>query len=277
MSSDKKLAKLLASPEEFAQSDGTRYQTPEEQELSKKLSELDKLLTELTQRELDLVTVQTELRIFEARYLRDVGVRYAELDEILARIAEAEATIKPIDKETQQKAKQARTQATESAQAAKFTEEIGEKIFKPSESLKKLYRQVAKCIHPDLAVDEKDRIRLQKLMTAVNLAYEDGDEARLRDILAEWESSPESVKGEGIAVELVRSIRKIAQGEKRLCTIEAEIAQLKESDLYKLKIKVEDAEKDGRDLLEDMALRVAEEVTIASKRLAEISRKSVQI
>lgn len=277
MSSDRKSAKPLALPEEFAQSEGTRCQTPEEQELSKKLSKLDKLLTELTQRELDLVTLQAELRIFEAKYLRDVGVRYAELDEILARIAEAEAIIKPTDKETQEKAEQARAQATESAQATKITKELGEERFKPPESLKKLYRQVAKRIHPDLALDEKDRIRLQKLMADVNLAYEDGDEARLRDILAEWESSPESVKGEGIAVELVRVIRKIAQGEKRLRTIEAEITQIKVSGLYKLKIKIEDAEKDGRDLLEEMALRVAEEVTIASKRLAEITRKSVQI
>jgi hypothetical protein len=277
MSSDRKIAKPSAPPEEFAQSDGTKYQTPEEQELSKKLSDLDKLLTELTQRELDLVTLQTELRIFEAKYLRIVGVRYAELDEILARIAEAEAIIRPNDKETQEKAKQARTQAAESAQATKVTKEIGEKKFKPSESLKKLYRQVAKSIHPDLAVDEKDRIRLQKLMADVNLAYEEGDEARLRDIFAEWESSPESVKGEGIAVDLVRVIRRIAQGEKRHRTIEAEIVQIKESDLYKLKTKVEDAENDGRDLLAEMALRVAKEVTIASERLAEITRKKVQI
>ena len=47
----------------------------------------------LAQRELDLLTLQAELNEFESLYLRLVGVKYAELDEIEARIAAAEAAI----------------------------------------------------------------------------------------------------------------------------------------------------------------------------------------
>jgi len=81
--------------------DITRTQTPEERELSRKLYELSELEAELAQRELDLATLQAELHTFEARYIRIVGVCYAELDEIKAQVAEAEAKLKPKDNKIQ--------------------------------------------------------------------------------------------------------------------------------------------------------------------------------
>jgi hypothetical protein len=247
-----------------------RGQTPEEQELSKKLSELAEFETELAQRELDLATLQAELSAFEARYLRTVGVRYAALDDIEAQIAEARGELNPDDREAREEAAQARAQAKESAEATGITQELKKEKFKPSEDLKKLYREVAKRMHPDLAIDEKERLRRQKLMADANRAYEEGDKAKLRAILAEWESSPESVKGEGTAAELVRVIRKIAQVENRLRAIEVEIAQLEESDLYQLKTKTEEAEDEGRDLLAEMASRVDEQIALAKGKLEEI-------
>src|SRR3990172_8580382 len=193
----------------------TRRQTPEEKELHKKLSELAALEAELAQHELDLATLQAELRAFENRYLRIVGVRYTKLDEIEAQIAEALARLNPKDSKAKKQAAEARTKAQESAQATGNIQEQKEPLrFKPSESLKKLYREVAKRIHPDLTTDEE-----------------------------------------------------------RLPTIETEITQLKESDLYKLKTKVEDAEKEGRDLLADMANQLDKQIADASKHLAQVTRK----
>jgi hypothetical protein len=68
--------------------DLVRRQTPEERELENKRARLAALEVELAQRELDLATLKAELQTFEARYLREVGVFYAELDEIEAEIAE---------------------------------------------------------------------------------------------------------------------------------------------------------------------------------------------
>ena len=254
-----------------------RPETPEEQELSKKLSELAELETELAQCELDLATLRAELHTFEASYTRTVGARLAELDEIEAQIAEGEARLKPKDNRIKEQATQARVQAQESAEATGITQEPKKEKFKPSESLKKLYREVAKSIHPDLAVDEKERVRRQKSMADAKRAYEQGDEAQLRAILAEWQSSPESVKGEGTATELVRVIRKIDQIQKRLHAIETEIRELKESHLFELKTETEVAEEEGRDLLAEIASKLDADIALARKRLAKIVGRSTAI
>jgi predicted transcriptional regulator len=251
--------------------DMSQRQTPEERELSRKRAELARLETVLLQREVDLATLQAELRAFEGRYLGIVGVRYAALDEIEAQIAEAQARLRPGDHTAQRGAAQARAEAQESAQAAK---EAGPQLkFTPSDSLKKTFREVAKRLHPDLTTDEKERARRQRLMAEANRAYADGDEARLQAILREWEESPESVTGEGPGAELIRVIRKIAQVEERLRTIEAEMARLKASELFQLKSKVEEAEAEGRDLLAEMARLVDQRVAVAHKRLSALSRK----
>jgi hypothetical protein len=62
--------------------------SPEEQELARKRQELAILQAELTDRELSLANLRAELAAFEGRYLREVGVLYAELDDWNAKIAE---------------------------------------------------------------------------------------------------------------------------------------------------------------------------------------------
>lgn len=251
-----------------------RVQTPEEKELARKLAELSVLEGELAQRELDLATLQAELHAFERMYLRIVGIRYAELDEIEAQIAEALARAAPKNSEEQNRASQARAQASESAHASKIAQEPGRRDkFTPSDALKKLYREVAKCIHPDLATDENNRVRRQHFMAEANQAYEDGNEARLREILREWGNSPELVEGDGVGAELVRVIRKIAQIESRLQAIESIIAQLRLSDLFRLKTEVEKAEADGTDFLEEMASKLDRQIADAKSLLAEIAMR----
>jgi hypothetical protein len=242
-----------------------RNQTPEERELEKKQAELAMLEAELIQLELDLVTLRAELTAFESRYLMTVGVLYAELDEIEAQIAEAQAGRRPKDSKVQEQAGRARAQAQESAKVASA---VVEPKPQPTESLKKLFREVAKRIHPDLAANDVDRLRRQKLMAEANVAYENGDEARLRSILADWESGPEAIEGEGVGTELIRVIRKIAQIQRRLAEIEAKDQQLRASDLYQLKAKVDQAELRGRNQLKEMASQVAHQITDAKRRLA---------
>ncbi len=209
--------------------------------------------------------------MLERQYLAIVGARYAELDEIESKIAEVLASRYPQDPEVQEQAARAKTQAEESARAAgEFKDYSKKEKFEPSENLRKLYREIAKTIHPDLTTDEEERARRTQLMAEVNRAYEEGDEERLEEILREWEASPEAIEGESVGARLVRTIRKIAQVEARLQAIQKEIHALQESDLFELKIKVEAAAKEGRDLFEEMVAQLDKQIEDARKRLAEV-------
>ena len=217
--------------------------TPEQEELEKKKAELAVLETELAEKELNLVTFQAELSSFENEYMRVIGIRYTELDRIEAQIEEYIAFLE------------------------------SDRDFKPSLELKKLYREVAKKIHPDLATDDEERQRRQELMAEANIAYENGNLEKLKSILQDWENSPESIKGQGISFELIRIIRQIAQSRDRLKSIQLEITTLEQTELFQLKTKIIEAEKVGQDLLADMANELDKQINSAMKKLKELKTK----
>ena len=107
-------------------------------------------------------------------------------------------------------------------------------------------------------------------MIEVNRAYEEGDEDRLRAIVREWEASPEAVTGDGPGFELVRAIRKIAQARARLSEIERDFERVKESPIYDLRVRVEEAESEGRDLLAEMVQALERETAEAKEELARV-------
>src|SRR5580692_9266401 len=94
-----------------------RHLSPEEQELARKREELASLQADLTERELSLANLRAELAAFEGRYLREVGVLYAELDDWNAKIAELAAEEDGSERAKSAAAK-ARVQAEESYAAA---------------------------------------------------------------------------------------------------------------------------------------------------------------
>src|SRR3990167_8285780 len=83
--------------------------------------------------------------------------------------------------------------------------------------------------------------------------------------------SPESVIGEGIAVDLVRIIRSISQIKGRLKTIEKEIKTIKETEMHKMMMQVQEAEKSGRDLLNELADKIDADIKLAKERFEGLS------
>lgn len=248
-----------------------RRLSPEEEELSKKREELAQLQVQLGDRELCLANLRAELTAFEGEYLRQVGAQYAELDEWNAKLAELIAEESGTE-EDRTVASQARTQATES-RAASHGEAAEAKEFVTSPELKSLYRELAKRVHPDLAIDEADRKQRERLMTEANRAYQDGDAEALRRILQEYESSPDSVRGTGVAADLVRVLRQLNQVRNRLARIEEEINGLTRSDIATLRAKAEDASREGRDLLSEMAADIQGRINAAREQYdGEVAR-----
>ncbi len=241
-----------------------RRLSPEEEELAKKREELAQVQVQLGDRELYLANLSAELAAFEGKYLRRVGTLYAELDEWNAKLAELIAE-KDRTEEARSAASQARAQAAES-RAASHGKAAETQEFSTSPELKSLYRELAKRIHPDLAIDEADRKQRERLMTEANRAYQNGDAEALRRILQEYESSPDSVRGTGVAADLVRVLRQLNQVRNRLAKIEEVITALEASDIFTLKAKTEDTSREGRDLLAEMAADVQNRINTARKQ-----------
>jgi hypothetical protein len=253
-----------------------KLMTPEEEELERKKASLAELEATLADRELELASFLADLVHFEKHYLQTVGRRYAILDELRAKIAEVRARQNPQEQDVGEQARRARAKARESAQA------IGE--GKPedsddtisgsnrSETLRNLFRQAAKLLHPDLTLDGEEKKKRHRLMGEINEAYARGDEERIRAILRDWHASPENVQGDGPGTELVRVIRKIAQVEKRLKAIAAEMEQLRHSELFKLKQQVEEAHKNQREVLKELGLRIDIEIEQARQELQQATK-----
>jgi hypothetical protein len=247
---------------------------PEEQELARKRSEQGVIESELAERELRSANLRAELGAFEQQYLHFVGSRYAELDELRAGIAERLAKEQPANTRAREAANQARKHARETKSAAGEQMEAAPRAFESSPEMKRLYRDVAKRIHPDLTSDRHDRAKRQILMAEANEAYQRGDETRLAKILTEYEWSPDAVQGEGAGAELVRVIRGISQARGRLAEIEAELQELLRSDLYQLKTRVDEAQGHGRDVLKEMIEKVEDQIAQAKRRLETVSSVS---
>ena len=252
--------------------------TPEAEELERKQAQLAALEAQLADRELDLASLRSNLIHFEQQYLDTVGRRYAVLDDLKAQIAEARARKSPQREDAREQARQARLNAEESAKAAGVSDPgaatPGNRAEPPiqSETLKKLYRKAAKLIHPDQTLNVDEKQKRHELMIELNDAYARGDEERIRTILREWQASPESVQGDGPGAELVRIIRTIAQVEKRLKAIAAELDQLRAGELSKLKQSVDEARLNGRELLKDLGERLDGEIAESRAELKRVVR-----
>jgi hypothetical protein len=244
--------------------------SPEEVELDAKRAELSMLQNQLVDKELELATRESTFAEFRQRYLKTVGVKYSELDHIEAEIAERLAARSPSDGDAARKAREAREKAVATEAALSDSASVSAQ-HPTSDELKKLYREAAKKMHPDLADDPEERRRRGAWMARVNEAYRRGDEKALRALLEEWLHSPESVKGEGVPADLVRTIRRIAQVKKRVREIELQLTELMSSEIAQLHAKVDAAKNEGRDLLNEMAESVEAQIAQTRKRLERIT------
>lgn len=249
---------------------------PEEQELARKREELTVLESELAERELRAANLRAELGAFERQYLHVVGSRYAELDSLKAELAEKWAEAQPDNERAQQAAREARQQANETQACAGKKAAQEPRAFAATPELKRLYREVAKRIHPDLTSDGDDRSKRQQWMAEANRAYECGDEAGLMKILTTYECSPEAVQGAGTGADLVRVIRSVSQARGRLAEIEAEFEELSRSDLARLKSQVDVSAKQGRDLFEELVQRVENQMALAREQIGQLTQEAAR-
>lgn len=247
---------------------------PEDFELEKKHKVLERLKDVLADREEEVTDLRLDLEIFEGRYKLEVARYYAEFDEIEAEIAEEEVKLVPDDEEIKKRAEELRRRAEESAAEAEGGENCGMK-WQPTAEAKKAYHNLARIIHPDLALDSVEKEKRHVLMAQLNDAYSAGDQNRLNKLVEDFRDSPDLVKGDTVGDELVRAIRQIYQIKKRLAELKEEKLVAELSETYALREKVIAEETEGRDLLAQMASRAKVHIMKSKRRLENLRNLNV--
>ncbi|CAM5312886.1 hypothetical protein SXANM310S_04618 [Streptomyces xanthochromogenes] len=159
--------------------------------------------------EIAVETFRVEVENFSRLHHQKLGPMYARLDELDAQIAEARA-VQSGDPEDLRRAQEARaavmpmpgvdelfhdwmdSDGLSPEAASMLTDQPVRppKRVRPSEEVRRLYRELARKAHPDLAQEEKERERRDEFIARVNAAYGRGDEALLRELAEEWEAGP---------------------------------------------------------------------------------------
>ena len=247
---------------------------PEKKELAKRKKDLRTLEKELADKELLLSTIKGELHLFADRYKRIVGGKCAELDDIKAKVLELAYQLNPESSTVKNQADFARRQARRSLfemaddKVNPNFPPTEEESFLPSDEIKKLFRETARKIHPDLSDDQQDREKRHILMTQLNEAYEKMDVGKIQNILDKWEDELKPDEDIPLGVQLARILRQISQVNKRIVEIDDETFELSNSEMYQVQQSM-----NGDDSLSEMAEEIDTQVELIRFRVSELSNE----
>ncbi|MFF9196518.1 hypothetical protein ACF09L_15055 [Streptomyces sp. NPDC014779] len=231
--------------------------------------------------EIAVETFRVEVENFSRLHHQKLGPMYARLDELDARIAEARAA-RSGDPEDLRRAQEARaavmpmpgveelfhdwvdSDGLSPEAAAMLTDRPVQppKRVRPSDEVRKLYRDLARQAHPDLARDEEERQRREEFITRVNAAYARGDEALLRELSAEWAAGPAPEARLSPSEELYARLEWLAQRKEMLSLVARELEESAIGAMLRL------APDDPDRLLEEIAEQLLAQV---SEREAELA------
>jgi hypothetical protein len=216
--------------------------------------EISNLETLLVERRAELVSLQQELREFKSLYTQTVGAPLAELSEVERAIREVEARLFDIEMESE-------TEGADDSNAAEQAQSASGKT-----ALRKLFWSVARLFHPDHAADEKEAERRHAVMAEASRAYQEGDVESLNTLLGDEQLQFFCTAQGADEVEEDATARLLRlKGE--LLTVEYGIKRIRQDGLYRLKLKVDEDARMGRDALSLMAENINRQITKARRRL----------
>jgi len=141
--------------------------------------------------------------------------------------------------------------------------------------LKRLYRRLARLLHPDLAPDDAERARLSDLMARANAAYEADDLATL-SVMAERLGAGDPPGDLTPGERLASLVRRLEQLSRVAASLRRERAQLLATETARLHGEAERRRAAGGDYLAESEAELAEEAAAARAdalaRLAAVAR-----
>jgi hypothetical protein len=236
----------------------------------------------LIEYEIAVETFRVEVENFSRLHHQKLGPMYARLDELEAQIAEARAA-RTGDPEDMRKAQEARARVMpmpgveelfhdwldsdglSPEASAMLTEQPVRppQRVRPSDEARKLYRELVRKAHPDLAQDDAERRRRDEFIARVNAAYARGDEALLQELSEEWAAGPVPEEWRpSRAEELYARLEWLAERKELLSVVARDLEESAIGAMLKL------APDDPDRLLEEIAEQL---LTQVSEREAELA------
>ncbi|GHF73874.1 hypothetical protein [Streptomyces griseosporeus] len=238
----------------------------------------------LIEYEIAVETFRVEVENFSRLHHQKLGPMYARLEELDARIAEARAA-RTGDPEDLRRAEELRARLLPMPEVEELFHGWmdGEGLFpeaaamlteqpvrppqrvRPSEEARRLYRDLARKAHPDLAQEEGERKRREEFLTRVNAAYARGDEAELRELTEEWAAGPAPKEtGPTPTEELYARLEWLDRRKELLTTVQRELEESAIGSMLRL------APEDPDRLLEEIAEKLLADVSAREAELAEL-------
>ncbi|MGW3507812.1 hypothetical protein [Streptomyces sp. NPDC000994] len=238
----------------------------------------------LIEYEIAVETFRVEVENFARLHEQRLGPLYARLEELKALTAEARAA-RTGDPEDLRKAREARadlqpipgveellngwmdSDGLYPEAVAMLTDEPVRppQRVRPSEEARRLYRELARKAHPDLAQEDDERQRREEFLTRVNAAYARGAEDELRELGAEWAAGPKPKEQRpSRSEELYARLEWLAR-RKELLTV---VAKGLEDGAIAGMLRLAPDDPDG--LLDEIAEQLRKEVAEREAELAEL-------
>lgn len=239
-----------------------RYEPPPTRELQSRALRLGRLRQDLAELEQRYEAVRAQVEEFEKRYRPAVGERQRRLEALRKKIAKAWEQVRrarsgePLDPESEDG----------------VSKEIPQETFQPEVDLKKLFRELARLCHPDLATDPEERRRRHEFMAEASRAYRGNDHLRLQWLLEHWEATPALPPGVDPSSRLEKTNQQIAWARYRIQEMNQLIAATEASTMADLMREADDARRHGRNYIVEMRRQVLDETQQAEQDLQEVEQ-----
>src|SRR3954454_7437387 len=243
-------------------------------ELRRREAELASLEAELLEAQVVLKVLERDLGDFNRRQLDLFSKRYSRLDRLEADLAAARAEHEPTS------SNKIRSDQPED-QSRADREEFMAQILAPTpppppdDSLRALYKKLAKRLHPDHARDEADRSQRDHWMRQLTKAWAERDYETLRRIVTHaHDLSEHPASGGSTALRLVAVLRGIADQRGALRETVTRIETLHASPLGLMRDAAQFARAQGYDMLAGLAADLDSQITAKQRELRRLRKAS---
>ncbi len=222
----------------------------------------------LAEIEVDTATLEAELAAFDSDYMRVVMTVMLDVQELEARILAIVAARSGASDDADA-AQSARQRVNETTAHIRAVPKTPGPI--PTGDIKKLFRDAAKRMHPDLAPDEEARGHAEAFMKRLNTAYRAGDAEAIVNLLGQWEASPFGAGSDEETARSALAARRVGALGEAVNRAQQRLEELRSSELAQLLDRAMATAAAGGDLLADMRRDAEAALVGARARLAELS------